>query len=76
MEWNYMVCSILLKCPCNNDKTSRQMALDMLNGEVKKISPAFIHEIGKVNIIPTEKLNNNGCKDCVSNKDQRDCGCG
>jgi len=75
MEWNYAVVDVTLKCPCNSDKMSRKMALDMLNGELKKLSPSLIDKIGKVNIIPTEKLNNDGCKNCISINDQKDCGC-
>jgi len=74
MSWNYMVLPLVLKCPCNSDKLSRDTAFELLKKEVSNISPAFIHEVGKIIIVSTEKLNN-GHKDCVNVNDQRDCGC-
>jgi len=75
-HWNYMLVSILLKCPCNNDKGSRESAFKMLNGELKKLSPAFIHEISKIKLIPIENLKDKKEGKSCSVTDQRDCGCG
>lgn len=73
-EWNYMMFSLTLKCPCNSDETSRKLAFELLSKEIKLLSPAYIHEVGKVIIVPVETLIKKKPEVC-NVTDQRECGC-
>lgn len=73
MSWKYLTANITLKFPFV-DESSRKVALSQLQKELKKITPAFVHEVNGVTEVPVEKLSNNN--NCVNVNDKRDCGCG
>jgi len=77
MAWSYLVVNIVLKSPFDStDENSKKLALELLQRELKGLSPAYIHEMSKLSIVSVENMKNNGngVKTCNVN-DQRDCGC-
>ena len=71
--WKYLIVSLILKIPINENDggNSEKMAHKILDNEIHKISPAYLHEIigpKKVELESLAKKTNS----CVAY--QRDCG--
>ena len=73
--WKYLVVSLILKVPVNENDggNSEKVAHGLLNKEIRKISPAYLHEIIGPKKVELESLvkKTNSCS-----TEQRDCeGC-
>ena len=73
LRWKYLVVSLILKVPVkeDDDGSSEKMAHKMLNDEVRKISPAYLHEIIGPKKVELESLTK---KDNSCSVNQRNCG--
>ena len=71
--WKYLVVSLILKVPVNENDggNSEKMAYDLLNKQIHKISPAYLHEIIGPKKVELESLVK---KTNLCSTEQRDCG--